>query len=87
MEHESAAFAKKVVRQILDEVASLKHWPHKGVLVPELEDLDLVNYRQLLAGQHRIIVERVPPDLCYVLIVAHTTRDLSALLHRRLSMP
>jgi hypothetical protein len=65
-------------------VASLKHWPHKGVLVSELEDLQLLHHRQLLAGQHRIIVEHVPPDLCYVHIIAHTTRDLAGLIRRRL---
>jgi hypothetical protein len=75
---------RKVSRQILEEVAALQYWPHKGVLVPELEDLKLLNHRQLLAGQHRIIVEHVPPDLCYVHIVVHTARDLAGLIRRRL---
>lgn len=86
LENESPAFVERVTAQILDEVASLSTWPNKGVFVPELEDLQLVNYRQLLAGQHRIIVERGPRDTCYVHIVAHTTRNLAALIRRRVGI-
>lgn len=84
LENESPLFVERVTAQILDEVASLSTWPSKGVFISELEDLQLVNYRQLLAGQHRIIIERDPRDICYIHIVAHTTRDLGALIRRRL---
>ena len=69
--------------QIRDEVGSLKDWPSKGVYVRELEELQLDQYRELLAGQHRIIVERAS-EAVYVHIVCHTSRDLEALLRRRL---
>ena len=82
LQRESPAFVGKVTRQILDEVGSLSTWPNKGVLVPELENLHLVNHRQLLAGQHRIIIERSAPISCYVHVVVHTTRDLEALIRR-----
>lgn len=86
LENESPSFVEKVTEQILGEVASLSIWPNKGVLVPELEDLQLINFRQLLAGQHRIIIERAPHDTCYIHIVAHTTRNLGALIRRRLGI-
>ena len=69
--------------QIRDEVGSLKDWPTKGIYVKELEELQLDQYRELLAGQHRIIFERAS-DAFYVHIVCHTSRDLEALLRRRL---
>jgi plasmid stabilization system protein ParE len=80
---QSPAFVKKVTEQIRDEVGSLKEWPSKGILVQELEELQLDQYRELLAGQHRIIFERASEAL-YVHIVCHTRRDLEALLRRRL---
>lgn len=82
---ESLQFALKVTREIRDEVVTLKEWPrHKGSYVKELEELHLPQYRQLLAGQHRIIVERADGDVCYIHLVCHTSRDLEALLRRRL---
>jgi plasmid stabilization system protein ParE len=81
--HQSAAFVKKVTEQIRDEVASLREWPSKGVHVRELEELQLDRYRELLAGPHRIIFERAS-DGFHIHIVCHTSRDLEALLRRRL---
>lgn len=81
--HQSPAFVKKVTGQIRDEVGSLEAWPSKGSYVRELEELQLDQYRELLAGQHRIIVERAS-DAFYVHLVCHVSRDLEALLRRRL---
>jgi plasmid stabilization system protein ParE len=80
---QSPAFVKKVTEQIRDEVGSLKDWPSKGSYVQELEELQLDQYRELLAGQHRIVFERAGDAFC-VHIVCHTSRDLEALLRRRL---
>jgi plasmid stabilization system protein ParE len=82
---ESLQFAIKITKEIRDEVATLKEWPkHKGTYVKELEELNLSQYRQLLAGQNRIIFERGDNDICYIHLVCHTGRDLEALLRRRL---
>jgi len=82
---ESLQFAIKITQEIRDEVATLKEWPkHKGTYVKELEELNLPQYRQLLTGQHRIIFERGDNDICYIHLVCHTSRDLEAVLRRRL---
>jgi plasmid stabilization system protein ParE len=81
--NQSAAFVRKVTADIRDEVASLRDWPSKGVFVRELEELQLDQYRELLAGQHRIIFER-GSEAFYVHLVCHASRDLEALLRRRL---
>ena len=81
---ESAAFARKVTQEILDEVGTLKAWENKGTFKPELEDLHLTAYRQLLAGQNRIIIEKATDGRVYVHMIAHTSRDLEALIRRRL---
>jgi plasmid stabilization system protein ParE len=81
---ESPAYAKKVTQDILAEVNSLKEWGNKGTFVPELEDLHLTTHRQLLAGQNRIIIEHGADDTCYVHLICHTSRDLEAVIRRRL---
>jgi hypothetical protein len=80
---QSAAFVKKVIEQIRDEVGSLKDRPSKGIYVKELEELQLDQYRELLTGQHRIIFERAS-EAFYIHIVCHTSRNLESLLRRRL---
>jgi plasmid stabilization system protein ParE len=80
---QSPAFVRKVTEDIRDEVGSLRDWPSKGTHVQELEELQLDQYRELLAGPHRIIFERAS-EAFYVHIVCHTSRDLEALLRRRL---
>lgn len=83
-QNESQAFVSKVAQDILAEVNSLKQWHNKGTFVPELEDLHLTTHRQLLAGQNRIIIERGQNDMVFVHMIAHTSRDLEALMRRRL---
>lgn len=80
---QSPAFVRKVTEDIRNEVRSLKHWPSRGTYVQELEELQLDHYPELLAGQHRIIFERAS-EAFYVHIVCHASRDLEALLRRRL---
>ncbi|SFL48343.1 type II toxin-antitoxin system RelE/ParE family toxin [Rugamonas rubra] len=82
--NQSATFVKKVTQEILAEVNSIQEWKTKGTFVPELEDLHLTTHRQLLAGQNRIIIERGHDDTVYVHMIAHTRRDLEALIRRRL---
>jgi plasmid stabilization system protein ParE len=85
---ESLQFANKITQEIRDEVATLKDWPkHKGIYVKELEELNLSQYRQLLIGQNRIIFERFDNETCYIHLVCHTSRDLEAMLRRRLLSP
>ncbi|MGF6116518.1 plasmid stabilization system protein ParE [Janthinobacterium lividum] len=83
-QNESLAFTRKVTQEILAEVNSLKDWNMKGTFVPELDDLHLTTHRQLLAGQNRIIIEYGHNDIVYVHMIAHTSRDLEALIRRRL---
>ena len=80
----SPAFAKKVTQEILEQVSSLKDWNNKGTYIPELEDLHLTSHRQLLAGQNRIIIERLQENTIYIHMIAHTSRDLEALIRSRL---
>lgn len=82
---ESLQFARKITKDIRDEVATLKEWPkHKGTYVKELEELHLSQCRQLLAGQNRIIFECGDDETCYIDLVCHTSRDLETMLRRRL---
>lgn len=79
----SPAYAKKVTQEIKDEVSSLIASPNKGTYVAELGNLNMTDYRQLLAHQNRIIFERTA-EVFYVHAVCHTSMNLQSLLMRRL---
>jgi plasmid stabilization system protein ParE len=83
-QNESPTFARKVTQEILAEVNSLTEWKNKGTFVRELEDLHLTSHRQLLIGQNRVIIERGHDENGYIHMIAHTSRDLEALICRRL---
>jgi len=80
--HVSAAYAVKVTEEIRREVSRLKQCPDLGHVVDELAAFGLTQYRQILAGQNRIIYEQCAPVL-YIHLVCHTSLDLPALLARR----
>jgi len=80
----SLQYAAKVTQEVRDEVTGLIQSSSKGTYVNELEELNLSQYRQLLAGQYRIVFDRGDGDIFYIHMVCHTSRDLEALLRRRI---
>ncbi|NHZ99730.1 type II toxin-antitoxin system RelE/ParE family toxin [Massilia sp. CCM 8734] len=78
----SAEFARKVTQEIKIAVDSLRNLPGKGTFVPELDDLNMPDFRQMFAGQNRIIFERTK-DIFYIHLVCHTSMNLESLLMQR----
>ena len=58
-------------------------FPLLGAIPPELEVLQLTQYRQILTGKNRIIDEP-RPDALNIHIVVDARRDMKSLLMRRL---
>lgn len=60
--------------------------PKAGRIPPELESLNIAQYRQILSGMNRIIYE-VRGDTAYIHMVCDTRRDLQSLLMKRIVSP
>ncbi|MFY3385589.1 type II toxin-antitoxin system RelE/ParE family toxin [Paracidovorax sp. MALMAid1276] len=71
------------LRKIQDTVAAIEQHPRLGMVPPELEELQMVQYRQVLSGSNRIIYE-LRGDTAYIHVVCDARRDLKSLLLRRL---
>jgi plasmid stabilization system protein ParE len=71
------------LEKIKAAIGNLKSFPVSGVVPDVLENLNLAQYRQVLAGQNRIIYE-VRGSIVFIHIVADTRRDMKTLLTRRL---
>ena len=72
--------------KLKESIRNLSAFPHLGAIPPELGELHIHQYRQLICGMNRIIYE-VRGDTLYVHVIVDTRRDLSALLMRRLLRP
>ena len=68
---------------IKEATDSLQQLPLSGTIPPELERLNLVQYRQVIVGMNRMIYE-VRDQTVYIHIVCDTRKDLQSLLMQRL---
>ena len=69
--------------KIRDAVAMIESHPKAGRIPPELERLNIAQYRQLLSGMNRLIYE-LRGDTAYIHIVSDSRRDLQGLLLKRI---
>lgn len=65
---------------------TLQEHPRMGRIPPELEQLDITQYRQVISGMNRIIYE-VREETIYIHVVVDTRRDLQRLLMKRIVRP
>ena len=72
--------------KVKESVAMIQAHPKAGRIPPELESLNLTQYRQVLSGMNRIIYE-LRDDTAYIHIVCDTRRDLQGLLMKRIVNP
>lgn len=72
--------------KIKDAVTMITDHPRAGRIPPELESLNIAQYRQVLSGMNRIIYE-LRDDTAYIHIVCDTRRDLQGLLMKRIVNP
>ena len=70
-------------QKIKNAVHSLKNFPQIGHIPPEIEHLDIGQYRQIISGINRIIYE-IQQNIIYIHIICDTRQDMKSLLTRRL---
>ena len=73
----------KTYSKLKESIRNLATFPLLGAVPPELETLNLNQYRQIVSGMNRIIYEP-RTDAVYIYMIIDTRRDLESLLMRRL---
>ncbi len=79
----SPATWKTSYTRLKKAINKLKTFPFTGNLPPELEYLNLSQYRQIVVGMNRIIYE-VRKETVYIHIVSDARKELKNLLTKRL---
>ena len=80
---DNPAAARQVLQNLRNRADTLKIFPERGRVVPELADVGLRLYRELLVTPWRIVY-RVSNSIVYVVMVIDGRRNAEDLLLERL---
>lgn len=80
---ESPERAERVLDRLVGAPLRLAELPERGAHPPELLELGLREYRQIMAGPYRVIYH-VAGDEVVIDVIADSRRDMQSLLARRL---
>lgn len=83
LEAEGPGHADRLLDRLVETVSTLDRFPERGAHPPELLELGIRDFRQLVAHPYRIIY-RVVGDQVFIDLIADGRRDMRALLARQL---
>ena len=73
----------KTYTKLKESIRHLATFPLLGAVPPELESLNLIQYRQIVSGMNCVIYEP-RADAVYIYMIVDARRDLKSLLMQRL---
>jgi len=80
---DSPSRAYDVFEDIRVKAATLRSFPERGRIVPELEDQGITQYREIIVAPWRIIY-RISEEAVYVLSVLDSLQNVEDILLKRL---
>jgi toxin ParE1/3/4 len=80
---DSVDIAKKIFFEIKKECANLHYFPQRKRVVPELQQIGILKYREIIYERWRIIF-KIDNTKVYVLLVVDSRRNLEDILFQRL---
>ena len=84
MDNVSAATWQICYDKIKTSIQDIQLFPEAGSMPAELVTLNLMQHRQVVSGQNRIIYE-IKELMVYIHLICDTRKNLSLLLMRRLT--
>jgi toxin ParE1/3/4 len=80
---DSVNIAKKIFFEIKNECTNLHYFPQRKRVVPELQQIGILKYREIILERWRIIF-KIDNTKVYVLLVVDSRRNLEDILFQRL---
>ena len=81
---DSQDVAKKIFFEIKKECENLYYFPRRKRIVPELQQIGILKYREIIYKRWRIIY-KIDNTKVYVLLVVDSNRNLEDILFQRLN--
>ena len=76
-------YAEKLLISIEDKIKKLKAFPEQGRIVPELEQQNILDYRELIEGNYRIIYA-IQENTVIIHTIIDSRRNLEDLIIKKL---
>ena len=80
---DSVNIAKKIFLEIKNECVNLHYFPQRKRVVPELQQIGILKYREIILERYRVIF-KIDNTKVYVLLVVDSRRNLEDILFQRL---
>lgn len=71
--------AKKLYKKIKESISAIEKFPQQGRIVPELKEIGIVKYRELIVKPWRVMY-KIETDAIFILSVIDGRRDFETLL-------
>ena len=75
--------ALKILGRLQEKVLSLKLFPEKGRIIPELKDQNIIEYREIIESPWRIVY-RIDKSKVFILNIIDGRRNVQDLLMKKL---
>lgn len=75
--------AKKIFSELREKGNTLYYFPNKGKVVPELQSIGIVKYRELIHKRWKIVY-KTQESKVYILLIVDSSQNLETVLFQRL---
>jgi toxin ParE1/3/4 len=80
---ESQTIAKQINKKIKEKIKDLSDYPEKGRIIPELDQFNIIKYKEIIVAPWRIIY-KIQQNNIFVLNIIDGRRNLEDLLLKNL---
>ena len=80
---DSVSIAKEIFFELIKECENLYYFPQRKRVVPELQQIGIFKYREIIYKRWRVIF-KIEKEKVYILLVADSSRNLEDILFQRL---
>ena len=80
---DSVSIAKEIFFELIKECENLYYFPQRKRVVPELQQIGIFKYREIIYKRWRVIF-KIENEKVYILLVVDSSRNLEDILFQRL---
>ena len=80
---DSVSIAKEIFFELIKEYENLYYFPQRKRVVPELQQIGIFKYREIIYKRWRVIF-KIENEKVYILLVVDSSRNLEDILFQRL---
>ena len=80
---DSVSIAKEIFFELIKECENLYYFPQRKRVVPELAQIGIFKYREIIYKRWRVIF-KIENEKVYILLVVDSSRNLEDILFQRL---